>query len=418
MTIETLFYLLMFLNMGSELFFFLHEKRYEKTVRENVIPDIAPYAPENYDWERELSYKSTRRTFGLFSAICGFVVTLAFFATGLFAYVMSIISVTWKTPFWQGFWFAFLLIVVYRIYSIPFAWWGSFVIEERFGFNRKTVPLFWKDLLTGTGIAITLGPVFTGLIVHLAGKAFGIPLVFITVIVFSFFLSFIFPIVIMPLFYRITSLEEGDLRNRVHHLIQKTGLPVKGAYKADQSKRSAHANAMVAGMGRSKKIILFDTLLSRMSISGVIAVVAHELGHWSKKHTRKLLLAGISEHAALFMIVWIMWNSQFSASVFGIENMALPRLIIIIFIVSSIMGLFLSPLESRLSRKYEFEADQFAAYHTDPETFSDALSALATGDLAWIPPSPLYSTWFSSHPSIPERLLGLSRIRDDRNGPD
>jgi STE24 endopeptidase len=108
------------------------------------------------------------------------------------------------------------------------------------------------------------------------------------------------------------------------------------------------------------------------------------------------------------MVVWAMWNSPFSASVFGMENMSLPRLLVIIFIVSSLLGLFISPLESWLSRKYEFEADEYAALYTHASSFREALSSLATNDLAWIPPSPLYSTWFSSHPSIPERILSLS----------
>ncbi len=409
MTIETLFYAMLVLNMASELFFHFHEKRYERDLHKEVIPEIAPYAPENYNWQRERDYKKSRRNFGLFSSIISFALTLVIFLSGSFTSIMKTIFQTWQTPFWQGFWFTFLFVFAYTLYSIPFAWYSSFVIEERFGFNRKTPLTFWKDQLTSTCLGLAIAPLLMGLANTLAGRPFGIPLVFITIILFSMGISFIFPVIIMPLFYRIVPLEEGELKEKVNQLIRRTGLPVKGAFKADQSRRSSHANAMVAGMGRSKKIILFDTLLDRMSLQQVLGVLAHELGHWSKKHTRKLLLAGTAEQAFLFLVVWAMWNSPFSVSVFGMENMTLPRLLVIIFIVSSLLGLFISPLESWLSRKYEFEADEYAALYTDASSFREALSSLATNDLAWIPPSPLYSTWFSSHPSIPERILSLSR---------
>lgn len=408
MTIEALFYAMLVLNLASELFFHFHEKRYERDLHKKVIPEIAPYAPENYNWQRERDYKKSRRNFGLFSSIISFALTLVIFLSGSFTSIMKMISQTWQTPFWQGFWFTFLFVIAYSLYSIPFAWYSSFVIEEKFGFNRKTSLTFWKDQLTSTCLGLAMAPPLMGLANTLAGRPFGIPLIFITIILFSMGISFIFPVIIMPLFYRIVPLEEGELKEKVNQLISKTGLPVKGVFKADQSRRSSHANAMVAGMGRSKKIILFDTLLDRMSLPQVLGVLAHELGHWSKKHTPKLLLAGTAEQAFLFMVVWAMWNSPFSASVFGMENMTLPRLLVVIFIVSSLLGLFISPLESWLSRKYEFEADEYAALYTHASSFREALSSLATNDLAWIPPSPLYSTWFSSHPSIPERILSLS----------
>jgi len=409
MTIEALFYATLVLNLVSELFFHFHEKRYERDLHKKVIPEIAPYAPENYNWQRERDYKKSRRNFGLFSSIISFALTLVIFLSGSFTSIMKMISQTWQTPFWQGFWFTFLFVIAYSLYSIPFTWYSSFVIEERFGFNRKTSLTFWKDQLTSTCLGLAMAPLLMGLANTLAGRPFGIPLVFITIILFSMGISFILPVIIMPLFYRIVPLEEGELKEKVNQLISKTGLPVKGVFKADQSRRSSHANAMVAGMGRSKKIILFDTLLDRMSLPQVLGVLAHELGHWSKKHTPKLLLAGTAEQAFLFMVVWAMWNSPFSASVFGMENMTLPRLLVVIFIVSSLLGLFISPLESWLSRKYEFEADEYAALYTHASSFREALSSLATNDLAWIPPSPLCSTWFSSHPSIPERILSLSR---------
>jgi len=408
MSIEALFYIMLVTGMVSELFFYFHENKYESNVKETVIPRIKEFAPENYEWEKELSYRKSRRDFHLFSSLFGFAATVAVFATGLFGIVMGKIAMTWTSLFWQGFFFAVFFVIVYTLWNIPFSWYSSFVIEEKFGFNRKTSLTFWKDQFLSLGIAIVLAPPLLGFINFLAGTPFGIPLIFITLILFSLSMSLIFPIFIMPLFYKIEPLDQGELRKDVEKLIQRTSLPVKGVYKADQSKRSSHANAMVTGLGRSKKVILFDTLLDSMKDSEVLAVLAHEFGHWSKKHIPRLVTAGIIEQAVLFVLVWFMWNSPFTSTVFGVEGMTLARLIIILFILSSLMTLVVSPLDSWLSRKFEFEADNFAVEHTKGSDFQGALSALATKDLVWIPPSPLSAAWFSSHPSIPERILNIS----------
>jgi STE24 endopeptidase len=239
----------------------------------------------------------------------------------------------------------------------------------------------------------------------LSGKEGGILFIFLVMVSFSLLFSFIFPVVIMPLFYRIKPLEKGTLEEKIQALLDRTGLSIRGVYTADQSRRSAHANAMVAGFGSSKRIILFDTLLEKMDENEILSVLAHELGHWKERHIFILQAAALVEQAILFLLLGLMWNSSFSETVFGLAGMTMPRLVILLFILSGIMGLILSPLENLLSRKLEFRADSFAMDQTAPEHFSSALSSLASNDLAWIPASPLHSIWFSSHPSIPERIL-------------
>ncbi len=407
MTMEILFYTILTVNIAVDLFFSLHEALYERTVFQKVIPDIKPYAPLNYDWKRELDYRKANRTFGVLSSISGYIATVIIFRAGLFSKIMIFLNTRFPEPFWTGFTFAAILTLCLFLYRIPFSFYHSFVLEEKYGFNRKTLPVFIKDNLVSLLLSLAILPIMTGSVNYLSGLEYGIPLIFLCVVSFSLIFSFLFPILIMPLFYKITPLEKADLLEKVQRLIDKTGLPVKGIFTADQSKRSSHSNAMVAGFGRSRKIILFDTLIEKMEVDETLSVLAHEMGHWKERHLLISFAAGILEQALLFALLWYMWNSPVTQTVFGITGMTLPRLVIILFILSGIMSMVLSPIDSFISRKLEFRADKFASQQTSPDHFTMALSNLATNDMAWIPPSYLYSLWFSSHPSIPERILHI-----------
>lgn len=407
MTMETLFYTILTVNIAVDLFFFLHESLYERTVFQKVIPDIKPYAPREYDWERELDYRKTNRKFGVLSSIIGYIATVIIFRAGLFSKIMIFLHTRFPSPFWTGFTFALILTLCLFLYRMPFSFYHSFVLEEKYGFNRKTLPVFIKDNLVSLLLSLAILPIMTGSVNYLSGLEYGIPLIFLCVVCFSLIFSFLFPILIMPLFYKITPLEKAELREKVQELIDKTGLPVKGIFTADQSRRSSHSNAMVAGFGKSRKIILFDTLIEKMEMDETLSVLAHEMGHCKERHVLISLAVGIFEQALLFALLWYMWNSPITQTMFGITGMTLARLVIILFILSGIMSLVLSPIESFISRELEFRADRFASQQTSPDHFARALSNLATNDLAWVPSSYLYSLWFSSHPSIPERILHI-----------
>jgi STE24 endopeptidase len=405
MNIEACFYLVLVLNLGSDIFFYLNENIWEANIFKKVIPELKKYAGRDYDWQKELDYKRWNRKFSMISSISGFVIAMALFGTGLFSHIMLLIHNHFSSPFWTGSVFAITATVALFIYRLPFSFYHTFVLEEKYGFNRKNLPLFIKDSILSLALSIVIVPPLMGTVNLLSGKEGGILFIFLVMVSFSLLFSFIFPVVIMPLFYRIKPLEKGTLEEKIQALLDRTGLSIRGVYTADQSRRSAHANAMVAGFGSSKRIILFDTLLEKMDENEILSVLAHELGHWKERHIFILQAAALVEQAILFLLLGLMWNSSFSETVFGLAGMTMPRLVILLFILSGIMGLILSPLENILSRKLEFRADSFAMDQTAPEHFSSALSSLASNDLAWIPASPLHSIWFSSHPSIPERIL-------------
>lgn len=407
MNIDFLLYLIITLNFATDLIFYFNESSWDKEVPQKIIPNIGDYAPRNYDWQRELDYRKANRVFDLFSSAVGYLVLLAFFGTGLFTRLMLFLGDIRTSPFLRGFFFAFIAVLGIFLYRLPFSFYRTFVMERKFDFNRKTPSLFVKDNIISLVLFMAIVPPVAGAINCLARTSYGIPTMFIFVVSLSLILSFVFPVLIMPLFYKIRPLEESPLLERIKELVRGSGLSVNGIYMADQSRRSSRANAMVTGFGKARRIILFDTLIETMKEEGILSVLAHEMGHWKERHMLILQITAIAEQAVIFAALWIMWVSPIGKPTFGISDMVLPRLVVIIYIISSLMGLVLSPLESAVSRKLEFRADKFAAEHTSGKDMCGALADLATKDLAWIPPSPLHAIWISSHPSIPERILRI-----------
>jgi len=406
---ETLFYFMITLNAGLEIFFFLNERIYEKRNLPDIIAGLESAAPPAYDWSKELAYKKAHGQFSLLTTLLESVVLISLFTTSIIPSLFRQISVAAPSLFLEGIYFGAAATTALAVFRFPLSWYVTFVIEERFGFNRKDGRTFLKDQGISFSIGLILSSLTLGVVNFLVSLPYGVLLIFLFLALLGITVSFLFPLVILPLFYRITPIEEGPLKAGIHELIAKTGLKVKGIFSADQSRRSAHANAMVAGLGSSKKVILFDTLFEKMQHEQILSVLAHELAHWGKGHILKLLTAGLVEQGSLLLIFWILWSGNPGQVLFGVGETHLLRLLIIIYIVSSFMSIVISPLHSWLSRKYEFEADEMAGIWTSPSAFSRALSDLATNDLSWIPPSPLQSLWFSSHPSVPERILRLSQ---------
>ena len=406
---EKLFYFFILLNAGMELFFFLNEQNYEKHQLKGVISALYGYAPSRYDWDRELDYKRSHRRFALFTSLVNGLLMFLLFTTGIVPALSRRISLSTTNFFMEGLYFGIIAVTALFLFRIPFSWYVTFVIEARFGFNRKDVRTFLRDLFISFAIGLILTCLTLGMINWLISLPYGLPLIFLFIAFLGIVVSFLFPLVILPLFYRMDPVEEGPLKEELNQLVEKTGLKVRGIFLADESRRSGHANAMVSGLGSSKKIILFDTLFEKMDHGQILSVLAHELAHWGKGHTLKLTMAGLMEQALMIVILGFLWIWSKEAAIFGLEGTHLLRLLVIVYIASTIMNLMISPFQSWLSRKYEYQADEMAGTWTSPTSFCRALSDLATNDLSWIPSSPLYSLWFSSHPSIPERILRLCK---------
>ena len=232
-------------------------------------------------------------------------------------------------------------------------------------------------------------------------------------VVFNLLLMVIFPTFIAPLFNKFKPLEDGELALRVQQLMQRCGFNAKGLFVMDGSKRSAHANAYFTGLGHSKRVVFFDTLLARLQPDEVEAVLAHELGHFHFRHIAKRLIAMFALSLAAFALLGWLYNQVWFYTGLGVvPNMMSPNAalaLILFMLVTPVFGYFLSPLMAQLSRKHEFEADAYAVRQTGNKALPDALLKLYEDNASTLTPDPLYVKWYYSHPPASERLARMAQ---------
>jgi STE24 endopeptidase len=296
--------------------------------------------------------------------------------------------------------------------DLPFSLYRTFVIEARFGFNRMTLRLFILDLVK----------------VALLGVAVGIPLLFVVLwlmakmgelwwlsvwlvwLGFNLLVLTIYPTFIAPLFNKFSPLADESLRTRIEALLAKCGFRARGLFVMDGSKRSSHGNAYFTGFGAAKRIVLFDTLVSRLAAAEVEAVLAHELGHFSRHHVWKRIgVASLASLALLWILGWLMGKDWFYASL-GVASPSTAMALILFFMIVPAFTFVLQPLASLYSRRHEFEADAYAAQYADAGDLVRALVKLYEDNAATLTPDPLHSAFYDSHPSAPVRIARLQTL--------
>jgi STE24 endopeptidase len=311
--------------------------------------------------------------------------------------------------------FLFITGVLLSIPSMPLDWVEQFRLEQRFGFNNSTQKTWWLDRLKGLILGALIGYPLLILVlkvVQWAGQlwwlwAWGV------VLVFQLLMLVLAPILILPLFNKFTPLPEGALRDRLLALGKRTGFHAQSIQVMDGSKRSKHSNAFFTGFGKFRKIILFDTLINQLSEPQLEAVLAHEIGHYKKKHIPKMLAgsaAGLL--VAFFLIAWLAREPWFYRG-FGFEPGSVTSIapaLLLFSLLSGVATFWLSPLINRVSRKFEYEADAYAAATMrEIESMKGALRRLNEKNLSNLTPHSLYSAFYYSHPSLLERERGLER---------
>ena len=303
---------------------------------------------------------------------------------------------------------AFMLIS--SLLELPFSIYSTFVIEERFGFNRTTVKTFIIDIIKGGAVAIILGVPLLWIILWLMEKSGELWWVYAWLVwtSFSLFIMWIYPTLIAPIFNKFEPLEEGDTLNRIKQLLQRCGFSSNGIFVIDGSKRSSHGNAYFSGFGRNKRIVFFDTLLQMLNDDELEAVLAHELGHFKKIHIIKgLLLSFATTFVALGILAWLMKNEWFYTAL-GISTPSTYMALLLFALVLPVFTFVLHPLLSLFSRKNEFEADAFAAEQTGADHLIQALVGLYKENASTLTPDPLYSAFYDSHPPAPVRIAHLN----------
>jgi len=309
------------------------------------------------------------------------------------------------------------LTLVSSVLDLPFSLYQTFVVEERFGFNKTTLSTWFVDMLKTILLIALLGVPLLAAILWLMNQAGEHWWVYAWLLWMGFSLTMIwaYPAFIAPLFNKFSQLDNASLRIRIEDLLSRCGFHSRGVYVVDGSRRSSHGNAYFTGFGENKRIVFYDTLLESLSEDEVEAVLAHELGHFKRKHINKsLLLSAVISAVGFAMLAWLMGSEWFYTSL-GVETASTHAALILFMMIMPAFTYFISPLFSALSRKHEFEADEFAHSNSDYKALISALVNMYRDNASTLTPDPLHSMFYDSHPPASIRIDHLENIASGRS---
>ncbi len=356
------------------------------------------------------AYTVESENFGTVATLTNQGLVLAILLSGFLPWLVSVITQWGYGPIVSGLIFFAVLTMFINLLRIPFSLYETFVIEERYGFNLMNLKTWISDLLKSLLLAILLGGLLLGLLLALVihgGDAWWV-WAWMLVGGFELVILWLFPVLILPLFNKFDPIENKGLEERIRTLMTKVGIRAKGIFQMDASKRSKHTNAFFIGLGRMKRIVLFDTLLASHTEEEILSVLAHEAGHWKKKHILRMLVPLEILSLVSFYGVAKFLNWPLLYRTFGFQE---PNVYVGLFLIGafiSMLGFFAQPLESAVSRKFEREADDFAlGLMEKAEPISSALKRLAADNLSNLSPHPFYAWFYYSHPPLVERIERL-----------
>ncbi len=367
--------------------------------------------------EKISAYTRDSARFGLFSTFTSQVYFLLILLSGLLPWLTGALLPTHWGLLIGGLVFFGALSLLLNLLGIPLDLYDTFVIEARHGFNTKTWKIWLSDLLKSLILSAILGGLLLSLLLALITHGGSLWWLWAWAAVGSFelLILWLYPVVIAPLFNKFEPIGDENLVQRIEALMASVGLKAKGVFQMDASKRSKHTNAYFTGLGKSKRVVLFDTLLSSHRAEEIIAVLAHELGHWKKKHILKQLI--LIEAASLlgFFISAQLLNWPYLYRTFGFPEPIACVGLLLIGAVFSPLGFFLHPIEAAFSRRMEREADDFAKNLLNSgEALADSLRRIAKDNLANLNPHPIYAWFYYSHPTLVERISRLTDIGPPR----
>lgn len=295
--------------------------------------------------------------------------------------------------------------------DLPFSWYRTFHLEQRFGFNRSTPALFVTDLFKQALLLILLGGPLAAVVLWLMAEAGPLWWLYAWLVWqgFGLLLLWAYPAFIAPLFNKFEPLQNAALRTRIEQLLQRCGFTASGVFVMDGSRRSAHGNAYFTGLGRNKRIVFFDTLLNSLDEHQIEAVLAHELGHFHHHHVRRRMVASALFSLAGLAVLGALTEAPWFYHGLGISQPSLPMALLLFLMVVPVFAFFLQPLLTKRMRRHEFEADDFAAQQSNAAHLIQALVKLYQGNASTLTPDPLYSAFHDTHPPAPVRIAHLTR---------
>ncbi len=364
---------------------------------------------EDDEQQKSLAYKKSNYRFGLASDTFSLFLTLGFLFFGGFEWVDQIVRGITNHPIVMALLFFGIIVLGSSLISIPFSYYQTFVIEERFGFNKATKKTFFLDIVKGWLLSIFIGGGILALVIlfiQKAGENFWL-YAWALVAIFMVFVNLFYSKLIVPLFNKQTPLASGKLKNAIEAYAQKVGFELKNIFVIDGSKRSTKANAYFSGFGKQKRVTLFDTLINDLDEEEIVAVLAHEVGHYKKRHIVFNLIASVLVTGVTLYILSLFINNPLMSLAIGVStpsfHAALVGFALLYSPISEITGL----LMNLLSRKFEYEADDFAKTTYGAEPLITSLKKLSKNSLSNLTPHPAYVFMNYSHPPLIERIRNL-----------
>ncbi len=407
----SLFLAFFILTFGLRLWLALRQMRHVWLHRQTVPAAFAgSITPEQH--QRAADYTLAKTRLGIVHLALEAALLWAFTLGGGLQWLHELISGLVDGPLVQGTLLLLALAALLSAAELPLALYRQFRIEARFGFNRQTLAGFAADLVKQTGLGLALGGPLILLVLWLMaamGELWWL-WVWLAWMGFNLLVLAVYPTLIAPMFNKFTPLADAALKQRIERLLARTGFESDGVFVMDGSRRSSHGNAYFTGLGKSKRIVFFDTLLSQLSPEQTEAVLAHELGHFRRRHvTKRIAFMFVVSLVLLLVLAWLKESAWFYAGL-QVSTQTDATALALFFLVLPVFLFPLSPLMSLYSRKHEFEADAFAAQHSEPGHLIAALVRLYRDNAATLTPDPLYSIFYDSHPKATERIRRLSSL--------
>jgi STE24 endopeptidase len=379
----------------------------------SALPEEFSDVYDRGKYRKSQEYTRVHTRFGLVSSSFSLAIVLVFWFSGGFNLLDQFLRGYGWNEIWTGLAYIGILIVARSILSLPFSIYSTFVIEEKFGFNRTTPGVFIADMLKSLALTLLIGgPLLAGILaIFIHGGELAWLWCWIAVTLFTLLMQFVAPTWIMPLFNKFTPMEEGELRDRILEYTRSVDFPVKNLFVMDGSKRSAKSNAFFTGFGRNKRIALFDTLISNHTTAELVAVLAHEIGHYKKKHILKGMLIRIAHTGVIFYLLSIFLTSEGLFAAFYMQEMSVHAGLIFFGLLFAPVDLVLSIFGQILSRRHEYEADRYAAETTGkPGAMISALKKLSADNLSNLTPHPFHVFLNYSHPPVLQRIRAIRGI--------
>ncbi len=380
-----------------------------KTLSSPLPPEFADvFDAEAY--RKSQAYTKERLRFGLGTSAISLALTLLFWFAGGFPALDGVVRHWQFGSIWTGMFYIGILVAVRSLLSLPFAIYSTFVIEERFGFNKTTMKTFVTDILKSLALAIVIGGPILFAVLWLFEFAGSIAWLYgwIVVTIVMLVLQFIAPTWIMPLFNKFTPLADGELKESILSFAASVKFPLKDIVMMDGSKRSSKSNAFFPGFGRNKRIALFDTLISQHTVPELVAVLAHEIGHYKKKHIFQGIVIGILHMGVMLVLLSLFVGNRNLSEAFRMEHVSVYGGMIFFGMLFTPIELLLSVAMNVVSRKNEFTADRFSVdSYRQPLAMIAALKKLSAHNLSHLTPHPVYVFLHYSHPPVLQRIKAL-----------